>query len=142
MNAIIASALLGVLMMFSSWIFDNEKTQTRIALIGLLALIAANLLQLNGIFIIPLDTKGMLAFTQFGLYVNTILFILTFLYVWLNGDEISKIGDGALHFNIQVFVRDMSDRAVVTTYRDWETDRKSTRLNSSHLKLSRMPSSA
>ena len=26
--------------------------------------------------------------------------------------------------------------------RDWETDRKSTRLNSSHLKLSRMPSSA
>ena len=29
-----------------------------------------------------------------------------------------------------------------TGYRDWETDRKSTRLNSSHLKLSRMPSSA
>ena len=28
------------------------------------------------------------------------------------------------------------------SYRDWETDRKSTRLNSSHLKLSRMPSSA
>ena len=27
-------------------------------------------------------------------------------------------------------------------YRDWETDRKRTRLNSSHLKLSRMPSSA
>ena len=27
-------------------------------------------------------------------------------------------------------------------YRDWETDRKSTRLNSSHLKLSRMPASA
>ena len=29
-----------------------------------------------------------------------------------------------------------------SSYRDWETDRKSTRLNSSHLKLSRMPSSA
>ena len=28
------------------------------------------------------------------------------------------------------------------SYRDWETDRKSTRLNSSHMKLSRMPSSA
>ena len=27
-------------------------------------------------------------------------------------------------------------------YRDWETDRKSTRLNSSHRSLSRMPSSA
>ena len=31
---------------------------------------------------------------------------------------------------------------VTVGYRDWETDRKSTRLNSSHLKLSRMPSSA
>ena len=29
-----------------------------------------------------------------------------------------------------------------TLYRDWETDRKSTRLNSSHRSLSRMPSSA
>ena len=31
---------------------------------------------------------------------------------------------------------------VEPTYRDWETDRKSTRLNSSHRSLSRMPSSA
>ena len=29
-----------------------------------------------------------------------------------------------------------------TCYRDWETDRKSTRLNSSHEFVSRMPSSA
>ena len=34
------------------------------------------------------------------------------------------------------------DPQAQTAYRDWETDRKSTRLNSSHLKLSRMPSSA
>ena len=30
----------------------------------------------------------------------------------------------------------------LTSYRDWETDRKSTRLNSSHSAKSRMPSSA
>ena len=29
-----------------------------------------------------------------------------------------------------------------TIYRDWETDRKSTRLNSSHITRDRMPSSA
>ena len=34
----------------------------------------------------------------------------------------------------------VSDRG--ESYRDWETDRKSTRLNSSHRSLSRMPSSA
>ena len=32
--------------------------------------------------------------------------------------------------------------AYKAAYRDWETDRKSTRLNSSHRSLSRMPSSA
>ena len=37
---------------------------------------------------------------------------------------------------------DLLTKFYVTRYRDWETDRKSTRLNSSHLKLSRMPSSA
>ena len=31
---------------------------------------------------------------------------------------------------------------IVNRYRDWETDRKSTRLNSSHITRSRMPSSA
>ena len=38
-------------------------------------------------------------------------------------------------------INDVTSRHI-GTYRDWETDRKSTRLNSSHLKLSRMPSSA
>ena len=32
--------------------------------------------------------------------------------------------------------------SVLINYRDWETDRKSTRLNSSHSRASRMPSSA
>ena len=32
--------------------------------------------------------------------------------------------------------------SVLVGYRDWETDRKSTRLNSSHSRASRMPSSA
>ena len=34
------------------------------------------------------------------------------------------------------------DTEAQQAYRDWETDRKSTRLNSSHRSLSRMPSSA
>ena len=36
----------------------------------------------------------------------------------------------------------MSDEVIGGKYRDWETDRKSTRLNSSHSAKSRMPSSA
>ena len=37
---------------------------------------------------------------------------------------------------------EMKDCIDMGGYRDWETDRKSTRLNSSHSAKSRMPSSA
>ena len=38
--------------------------------------------------------------------------------------------------------RERRDKKTGGEYRDWETDRKSTRLNSSHSRASRMPSSA
>ena len=58
----------------------------------------------------------------------------------------SQIVDG-FHFGFVGDAIDMADfkfflGGYCGGYRDWETDRKSTRLNSSHLKLSRMPSSA
>ena len=40
------------------------------------------------------------------------------------------------------YSRDAKNKIQTAWYRDWETDRKSTRLNSSHRSLSRMPSSA
>ena len=43
---------------------------------------------------------------------------------------------------VSVITKQRYNWEALTEYRDWETDRKSTRLNSSHLKLSRMPSSA
>ena len=39
-------------------------------------------------------------------------------------------------------VHQFDQSAIDAVYRDWETDRKSTRLNSSHITRSRMPSSA
>ena len=38
--------------------------------------------------------------------------------------------------------REKAEKKAKVAYRDWETDRKSTRLNSSHITRSRMPSSA
>ena len=55
---------------------------------------------------------------------------------WHNTESQTKVkmGYSGLTYN-QV-------RSIRTAYRDWETDRKSTRLNSSHEIPSRMPSSA
>ena len=49
-------------------------------------------------------------------------------------DEIKKVGS----FGNVKWIIPLGDGV----YRDWETDRKSTRLNSSHITRSRMPSSA
>ena len=43
---------------------------------------------------------------------------------------------------VTLTISDESFEYITAKYRDWETDRKSTRLNSSHRSLSRMPSSA
>ena len=48
----------------------------------------------------------------------------------------------ALSYEKKITAVSTFERIKELTYRDWETDRKSTRLNSSHRSLSRMPSSA
>ena len=54
-------------------------------------------------------------------------------YAMCNYSDWSDIKDTKFHELRNTFLN---------TYRDWETDRKSTRLNSSHSGESRMPSSA
>jgi len=103
MNAIIVSTLLGVIMMFCSWGIQSQKAQKNIALLGLFMLILANLAQANGWYVFNYDTKGMLAFNVFGLYANTLLFALTFVYVWINGEEISKLSNTAADFYSLIF---------------------------------------
>ena len=53
---------------------------------------------------------------------------------------------GGIHEGVDVvtIAVDVLQRVLIEllVYRDWETDRKSTRLNSSHITRSRMPSSA
>ncbi len=98
MNAIIVSTLLGVIMMFVSWLTSSPKIQRNIGLAGMLLLILANLAHLKGWWVIDIDTKGMLAFNPIGLFANLTLFILTFIYVWINGEEIDKIGNHTADF--------------------------------------------
>ena len=49
---------------------------------------------------------------------------------------------GEIHDEYDPHESDKSFEKRTGDYRDWETDRKSTRLNSSHSAKSRMPSSA
>ena len=52
----------------------------------------------------------------------------------------TKLFDMSVNMGVGTAVKML--QRILGAYRDWETDRKSTRLNSSHRSLSRMPSSA
>jgi NADH-quinone oxidoreductase subunit N len=92
MNAIILSALWGVVMMIGGVFFKKSTTPKYWASAGILIILAANILEFLGYPFFNVDTKGMLRFDSFGLVFNSIAFICTLLLFLLNGKDFEKIG--------------------------------------------------
>src|SRR6516225_9739854 len=91
MNAIIISAVWGIIMMFSG-IFTSKGSAVRnIAVLGLIVLLVGNYLDLVGYHFFPVDVHKMLFFGEFGLLANTIIFGSTLIYVLLSGSDIENI---------------------------------------------------
>ena len=103
MNTIIVSGLLGVVMMFSGIFTTNKQTIKNIAIVGLLILFAANIFGTYGIFNIDVDTKGMLAFTKFGMFFNSIIIFSTLMYFLLSGRDIVEVGNYAAEYFALIF---------------------------------------
>ena len=75
---------------------------------------------------------------SFGLYKLSSI-VVDFWLIMSHNTVVSLLGLSSLLYDIgNYFHADLPS----VQYRDWETDRKSTRLNSSHSAKSRMPSSA
>ena len=68
---------------------------------------------------------------------DTLKKLATRIVVPLTPSSMIKFPVKTLHLDITI-----KGKKYIAMYRDWETDRKSTRLNSSHSGESRMPSSA
>lgn len=92
MNALIFSAVSGVIMMFSSFLLNNRNSVRVLAHILLLAVIAVNILELRGISIFHVDTKGMLSFDRFALLFSLVANICTFAFFLLSSKDMEKIG--------------------------------------------------
>lgn len=92
MNAIVLSAVLGVVMMFCG-VFTNNKSATRyVAIIGLLGLLIANVLDMGGYHFFSVNVRGMLSFDTFGLLFNTIAFASTWIYFLLSSRDMERVG--------------------------------------------------
>jgi NADH-quinone oxidoreductase subunit N len=115
MNAIIFSAILGVVMMFTG-IFTNKKPViTLTAIISLVILLTVNLLNSYGVFSIQIDTKDLLHFNKLGLFFNTLMIASTLIFVLLSGSEIEKIGDKTADFYALIFFV-LCGTAILTSY--------------------------
>jgi NADH-quinone oxidoreductase subunit N len=103
MNAIVISAVLGVVMMFCG-VFTNSKTAIRaVAVIGLLVLTIANVMDMGGYHFFNVNLKGMLAFDTFGLLFNTIAFGSTWIYFLLSGRDMERVGVNVAEYYALIF---------------------------------------
>src|ERR1700754_3243068 len=114
MNAILLSAIWGIVMMFSG-IFTKSKTAIRnTAILGLVLLLLANCADMTGMHV-SIDVHKMLYFDTFGLLGNSIAFGATLLLVLLSGKDMEKVGVNlAEYFALIFFV--LCGVAVVTTF--------------------------
>ena len=92
MNALIVSALLGVIMMFSGILLKQKSAIRNVAIAGLIILLLVNILEMCGTIIFKVDTKGMIEFDRFALLFNTIAFFSTLIYFLLSARDMEKVG--------------------------------------------------
>lgn len=93
MNAIIISAIWGVIMMFGGLFLKQSSAIRSLAIAGLLVLLGANVWETYHSAFFKIDTHGMLDFGRFGLFFNTIAFASTLVYVLLSGNDITQVGN-------------------------------------------------
>ena len=92
MNALLISAILGVVMMFSSILTGSKAVIRNLALGGIALLLLVNILEMNGNIFFPFDTKGMMEFDRFSLLFTSIAFGSTLIYFLLSSRDMEKVG--------------------------------------------------
>jgi NADH-quinone oxidoreductase subunit N len=92
MNALLLSAVWGVILMFSGILLKRKSAVRYIAIGGMILLLLVNILEMGGIVFFKFDTSGMIAFDRFALLFNTIAFLSTLLYLLLSAGDMEKVG--------------------------------------------------
>ena len=103
MNPILISAVWGVVMMFGGLFIKQASSVRLLAITGAAILFISNLLELNGIRIISLDARPMLAFDTFGLLFNAVAYGCTLIYFLLSGRDIAKVGNHVSEYYALIF---------------------------------------
>ena len=92
MNALIISAIMGVLMMFSGIVLKQKSAIRGLALAGLFVAIILNIMDIYGIHLFRINVTGMMNFDRFSLFFNTIAMACTLVFFLLSAKEMEKVG--------------------------------------------------
>jgi NADH-quinone oxidoreductase subunit N len=92
MNALILSALSGVIMMFSGFFLNTKAAIRALANFLLMAIIAVAILELRGVQIVEVDTRGMMSFDRFALLFTIIAGVSTLAFFVLSSKDMEKVG--------------------------------------------------
>jgi NADH-quinone oxidoreductase subunit N len=115
MNAIIISAVWGVVMMFGGIYFKEGPKIRILAILGIVLLLIANILDLSDTHLFPIDTHNMLDFETFGLLFNCVAFVSTLLYFLLSGSDLEKVGSNPAEYYALIFFV-LCGVSIVTSY--------------------------
>ncbi|MEO5562910.1 MAG: proton-conducting transporter membrane subunit, partial [Chitinophagaceae bacterium] len=92
MNALILSAVLGVIMMYCGFVFKQKSAVRGVAIIGLVVLLVVNILETYGTVFFHINTGGMMQFDRFALLFNSIIFFCVLIYFILSAKDMEKVG--------------------------------------------------
>lgn len=104
MNAIILTAIWGVVMMLGGAFIKSKATPKYLAIFGLTVILVANCMQMNsGIAFFTVDVKDMLHFNSFNLTFINVAFGCTLLFFLLSGRDIEKVGENVSEYFALIF---------------------------------------
>jgi NADH-quinone oxidoreductase subunit N len=92
MNALLFSAVSGVIMMFSSFMMKNKSAVRMLAHVLLLLIIVVNILELRGTSLFNIDTKGMLVFDRFALLFTLVANVCTLAFFLVSSKDMERVG--------------------------------------------------
>lgn len=92
MNVLLLSAVFGVVMLFGGLYLSSPSAVKNLALLCLASLLVVNIAELRGWELYHFNLTGFLHFGSYALLFNAILIAATFIYVFLSGEEIYRVG--------------------------------------------------
>lgn len=92
MNALIISAILGVVMMFSGILLKSKAAVRNLAIGGMILVLMAIILEICGTTFFHVDTHGMMKFDRFALLFIAIAVLSTLLFLLLSARDMEKVG--------------------------------------------------